>query len=229
MQALQKFEFEKRIAALAELHNREMTDVLMNIYWEALKDLSYEDFNRTANEMVRASKFFPKPAEFIEMCEKERQRRLEAEPPSKYSLPANTEELIEQAAMGSSALGKAFAANTLALLRGEIDKKTWGDRQVDLLSKLPVLERNDSCAMLLNDPKISGTKAEAEIDELLGWHRAHRYMFYRELKFNCTPETPKPRHVPHEERFQWRHSELKKINTPDGWGIACEICGMRVH
>lgn len=59
-------QFDMTIVALAELHGKELSKPLLNMYWEALKDIPFEDFNRAANLIVRTGKFFPKPADFRE-------------------------------------------------------------------------------------------------------------------------------------------------------------------
>mgnify|MGYP001613384076 CR=1 FL=1 len=64
MTKTEKIEFDKRIVMLAEMHDKKISEGLLNLYWEALKDLLFEDFNRVANVLARSSKFFPKPVEF---------------------------------------------------------------------------------------------------------------------------------------------------------------------
>lgn len=224
-----KREFEKLLIMLSEVYNEKLTDSKIIVYFEFLKEMNLEDFKQAAFEAGKKCRFFPKPAELITFCEKERERRLEMEPvPSWVALPLNTEELIREAAMGSSELGKAFAKNALALLRGEIDKKTWRDKQTELIQRLPKKDMNECAAMLLKDRTLGDTRSEQDVDDLLAWHENNKRL-YRELKYLCRPESPKPRRVPHDEQFQWRHIYLKKINTVNGWGIACKVCGTRVE
>ena len=59
--------FLKLLTALGELFDKKLSDTLYELYWEALKDLPFEDFSRAANILGRSSKFFPKPVEFREL------------------------------------------------------------------------------------------------------------------------------------------------------------------
>ena len=52
------------LTGLGEAFDKKISDTLFEVYWEALKDLPFEDFNRAANMLIRTSKFFPKPVEF---------------------------------------------------------------------------------------------------------------------------------------------------------------------
>lgn len=58
--------FCKDLAGLGEMFGKQINDTLYELYWEFLKDLSLEDFNRAANILARTSKFFPRPVEFRE-------------------------------------------------------------------------------------------------------------------------------------------------------------------
>lgn len=64
MENKDKKEFFKIIAGLGEMFGKTISDTLYELYWQALKDLSFEDFNKTANSLGQTTKFFPKPVEF---------------------------------------------------------------------------------------------------------------------------------------------------------------------
>ena len=66
MKPSDKNEFDEVLVALAELHDKKLSDPLLTLYWEALKDISFEDFKKAANVLARAGKFFPKPVDFRE-------------------------------------------------------------------------------------------------------------------------------------------------------------------
>jgi len=59
-------EFDAVIIAMAELFDRKMSAIQLDLYFEALKDMSLEDFRKSANTVARTCKFFPKPVEFRE-------------------------------------------------------------------------------------------------------------------------------------------------------------------
>ena len=58
--------FDAVIVAMAELFDRKMSAIQLDLYFEALKDMSLEDFRKAANTVARTCKFFPKPVEFRE-------------------------------------------------------------------------------------------------------------------------------------------------------------------
>ncbi len=59
-------EFVARVAAIGELFGKELSQAVMQIYWETLKDLSLADFQTATNIVVKSSKFMPRPAELRE-------------------------------------------------------------------------------------------------------------------------------------------------------------------
>ena len=63
----------KFLTACAELWNEEMTETKIALYWAVLKDYPEEDLDRAFVEVLRKSKFFPKPADIVEEIEKLRE------------------------------------------------------------------------------------------------------------------------------------------------------------
>ena len=62
-------EFSLRLAALAETYNKTLSKVTVRVYYEALKQYSYDDVNRALNILARQSKFMPTIAEIINVIE----------------------------------------------------------------------------------------------------------------------------------------------------------------
>lgn len=63
--------FLKQISGLSELFDKQMTDVLLDIYYRALEDLSDDDFNRAMRQVVMTKTFhkMPLPAEIREIVQ----------------------------------------------------------------------------------------------------------------------------------------------------------------
>lgn len=64
-----KIEFIKRLMGLGELFDKKISDGLIEIYWEGLKEISLEDYIRASSQLALTCKFFPKPVEFFELIE----------------------------------------------------------------------------------------------------------------------------------------------------------------
>lgn len=60
----EKREFFKNLTGMAELYDKKLSDALIGIYWEALKDIPFNEFLNAINRLVLTAKFFPKPVEF---------------------------------------------------------------------------------------------------------------------------------------------------------------------
>jgi len=58
--------FKTYMTTLGELFNRDLSDPLKDIYWEALKPYLDGDCEEAFKKSVSSCKFFPKPAELIE-------------------------------------------------------------------------------------------------------------------------------------------------------------------
>lgn len=57
--------FSKLMATMAEIHNRDLTPVLVEVYWEVLAKYDDRDVARAFGDLIRESSFFPKPADLI--------------------------------------------------------------------------------------------------------------------------------------------------------------------
>lgn len=60
--------FAATMTALFALYDREPTDELMGLYWEAMRDLTAEQFSVGAGRATRELKWLPKPAEIRELA-----------------------------------------------------------------------------------------------------------------------------------------------------------------
>jgi hypothetical protein len=63
------FEFLKILTGMCELYDRKCSDAFIDLYRAAMDGYSIDQFRKAANEAVRKLKFFPKPAELIELIE----------------------------------------------------------------------------------------------------------------------------------------------------------------
>lgn len=66
MQKQDKIEFEIYLSGVAEIFDKQLSGIQMDIYFEALKNLTLEEFKRAATYVSKTCKFFPKPVEFLE-------------------------------------------------------------------------------------------------------------------------------------------------------------------
>jgi len=69
MENRDKKEFFKNITVLGEAFGKDISESLIELYWETLKDLSIEDFRHSVKHLALTCKFFPKPVEFREPFE----------------------------------------------------------------------------------------------------------------------------------------------------------------
>ena len=77
---LKRADFVKLLSAVCELYGKELSLMAIDIYYETLKEYSYEQINRAFNSVARVNKYncIPKPAEIIENIED--RRKLTSEP-----------------------------------------------------------------------------------------------------------------------------------------------------
>lgn len=61
-----KKKFLKLMMVLSELHGREISDTLMDVYWEVLKAYQDEVAIRALNQVIASCRFFPKPADILD-------------------------------------------------------------------------------------------------------------------------------------------------------------------
>jgi len=55
--------FNLEIQAVAELYGKDISDERVLMYWEALKDLEWEEFKVNVSRHIKINKFFPLPSE----------------------------------------------------------------------------------------------------------------------------------------------------------------------
>lgn len=70
-------EFTKFLMAIGELFDKKLSPAVFEIYYEVLKEYPWEDILHAFNQAIRTCKFFPKPAEIIEIIEGSPQSRAE--------------------------------------------------------------------------------------------------------------------------------------------------------
>jgi len=58
--------FKKNITVLCELFDKPLSQLLTSVYWKALEPFTDGQCERAFKEIILSSKFFPKPADFIE-------------------------------------------------------------------------------------------------------------------------------------------------------------------
>lgn len=58
--------FREMISVLAELHQREISATLLEAYYEALKEYPIKAIETAGKALLKSSRFFPKPADFID-------------------------------------------------------------------------------------------------------------------------------------------------------------------
>lgn len=57
--------FKKQIAGLSEYFNKELSEILIKLYWQKLKHLSNQEFLHSINRCIDELSFFPKINEII--------------------------------------------------------------------------------------------------------------------------------------------------------------------
>jgi hypothetical protein len=62
-----KNKFKRFMTGLGKLFDKTISRTLMDIYWKSLEPFSDEACEKAFNKLITASKFFPKPADFIEI------------------------------------------------------------------------------------------------------------------------------------------------------------------
>ena len=67
--------FKEYMATLCELHDRTMSKLLTDLYWRVLEPYTDEEAEKAFQEIIYTSKFFPKPADFIEALKGKVQNR----------------------------------------------------------------------------------------------------------------------------------------------------------
>lgn len=62
-------QFLKYMISLGEIFSKEITDTLLQFYWMVLKDFAEEEITNAFNRVTLTLKFFPKPAELLEIIQ----------------------------------------------------------------------------------------------------------------------------------------------------------------
>lgn len=70
--------FKEYLATLCELHDRTMSKLLTDLYWRVLEPFTDEECEHAFKELIYLSKFFPKPADFIEILTGKKENRATA-------------------------------------------------------------------------------------------------------------------------------------------------------
>lgn len=72
MNDIEKSQFAKSMAAIGEIYGREISEIMVGIYWNALKNYAMPDVQRAFQGHTRdtdSGQFFPKPADLIRHIE----------------------------------------------------------------------------------------------------------------------------------------------------------------
>jgi hypothetical protein len=67
--------FKEYIATLCELHDRKVSRLLTDLYWKVLQPFTDEQCEAAFKELIYSSKFFPKPADFMEILNGKKENR----------------------------------------------------------------------------------------------------------------------------------------------------------
>ena len=66
MRTSDRRKFAEIITGMAEVFGRDLSPIAIKVYWEALKELDLDEFVLRANQLTKAGKFLPRPADFLE-------------------------------------------------------------------------------------------------------------------------------------------------------------------
>lgn len=78
MNQTDKGNFAKLLMALAELHNKKLSQQLLDIYWSALKNYEFGEVMQSLNHLIvdpDVGQFMPKPADIVRMIEGDSETR----------------------------------------------------------------------------------------------------------------------------------------------------------
>ena len=62
-----EIKFKHYMATLGELHDKTVSPLLMELYWKVLEPFPDEECEATFKQLIYSDRFFPKPADFIEI------------------------------------------------------------------------------------------------------------------------------------------------------------------
>ena len=57
--------FAKIMAGLGELYSKQVSDALMDIYWNSLSSWTIDEFKLASSQLVQTCTFMPKPSDFF--------------------------------------------------------------------------------------------------------------------------------------------------------------------
>lgn len=70
-----KKEFIKLFMGISELYEKRLSEALISLYFESLKEFSIENIKKSFNLHAKTSKFFPKPSDLLELIEGNREEK----------------------------------------------------------------------------------------------------------------------------------------------------------
>ncbi|HOG17670.1 MAG TPA: DUF6475 domain-containing protein [Syntrophales bacterium] len=65
--------FKEYMTALSEIHGKELSALLNSLYWKTLEPFTDAECERAFKDLIFSAKFFPKPAEFLEVLQGKRE------------------------------------------------------------------------------------------------------------------------------------------------------------
>lgn len=70
--------YQATMVGLGEVFDKNITDSMLTVYWTTLDGMTDQQFNRACNKALKRCKFFPRPAELINLIEEEDEAAIEA-------------------------------------------------------------------------------------------------------------------------------------------------------
>ena len=89
---MNKQTFQTQFTGLSEYYNKNLSSVVIGVYWKSLKHLSDEQFTELVGEVIQTCTFFPKVNELLEIAPEP----LALENKGSLSWCDNTQKLINQ-------------------------------------------------------------------------------------------------------------------------------------
>lgn len=83
--------FSVVLATLGEVYGKDITEVMAEAYWRALRDCPMEAIEAAAVAHIRESRWFPKPVELVEGVEDFLRERLRGQQRARLKLTQSTE------------------------------------------------------------------------------------------------------------------------------------------
>ena len=70
-----EIKFKEYMTMLCELHDRQLSKIMKDLYWKVLAPFTDERCEAAFKEVIYTSKFFPKPADFLEILKDKKEDR----------------------------------------------------------------------------------------------------------------------------------------------------------